>query len=51
VIGQTAAIAIRKMMAASQVAKASTAIGIQASGLIMRRNWNGTWVSCRSCRK
>ena len=34
-------------MAPSQLAKASTATGIQASGEIIRRNWNGTWVSSR----
>jgi hypothetical protein len=36
-IGQIAAAAMRKMIAPSQVANISTAIGIQASGLTMRR--------------
>ena len=39
--GHSEAIAIRKTMEPSQVANVSTAIGIQASGLIMRINWNG----------
>ena len=43
--GQTDAIAIRKMIACSQPANTTTAIGSQDSGLIMRRNWNGTLVS------
>ena len=42
-----AATAIRDTMAPSQVANASTATGIHASGEIMRRNWNGTWVISR----
>lgn len=42
-IGQIAAAAIRKTMAPSQLGKASTATGIQASGEIIRSSWNGGW--------
>ena len=38
-------------MAPSHVAKAITAIGIQDSGEIIRRNWNGMLVTSRSTWK
>ena len=44
-IGQTAAITMRKMIAASQLSNARTAIGIQANGLIILRNWKGTFAT------
>ena len=50
-IGHTAATAIRNTIAPSQLENESTAIGIQASGLIMRRNWNGTLVISRAIRE
>ena len=40
-----AATEIRKTIAPSQVANAMTAIGIQESGEIILRNWNGMLVS------
>jgi hypothetical protein len=47
ITGQTAATAIRNMMAWSQPANTMTAIGSQDSGLIMRINWKGELLSSR----
>ncbi len=41
-IGQMAAAAIKNTIEPSQVANMSTAIGIHARGLTIRRIWNGS---------